>query len=43
MEIQNWILIGLMVLFNRHQLADAVLKITFSVSKIVGNVSYRIT
>ena len=28
--------------FNRHQLADAVLKITFSVSKIVGNVSYQI-
>ena len=30
------------MLINRHQLADAVLKITFSVSKIVGNVSYQI-
>ena len=28
--------------FKCHQLADAVLKITFSVSKIVGNVSYQI-
>ena len=32
----------LFLIFNRHQLADVVLKITFSVSKIVGNVSYQI-
>ena len=38
LDYTSWLLL----FFNRHQIADAVLKITFLVSKIVGNVTYQI-